>query len=319
MTAEAAGLEVSDLRVTYGTAGGGTLTAVDGVSLRVPPGRALGLVGESGCGKTTVARSIIGLVRPDAGEVTLDGAVLRPRRSQEEQRAVQMVFQDPFSSLNPRLTVRRVLTQLLAVHGLARGAAAGRRCAELMELVGLPAEALDRLPGSFSGGQRQRIAIARALAVQPRVLVADEPVSALDVSVQAVILAVFSQLQEQFGIGLLLISHNLAVVRRVCDQVAVMYLGRIVELASRDEIFADPRHPYTRALLAAAPRLHGEAGPVPIRLEVPTDASRPAGCSFHPRCPLATDLCRTQDPALSPVAGRAGHQAACHYRDDPPG
>ena len=314
-----AGLAVSGLRVTYGAPGGGTLTAVDGVSLSVPPGRALGLVGESGCGKTTVARSIVGLVAPDAGEVSLDGERLGPRRSRAQQRAVQMVFQDPYSSLNPRLTVRRVLTQLLAVHQLATGAAAEQRCAELMELVGLPADALDRLPGSFSGGQRQRVAIARALAVEPRVLVADEPVSALDVSVQAVILGVFSQLQEQFGIGLLLISHNLAVVRRVCDEVAVMYLGRIVELADRDAIFSDPRHPYTRALLAAAPRLHGEAGPVPIRLEVPTDAHRPSGCAFHPRCPLATDLCRAEDPVLAPVAARPGHLAACHYRDEPPG
>jgi oligopeptide/dipeptide ABC transporter ATP-binding protein len=318
MTA-AAGLEVSELRVTYAAPGGSALTAVDGVSLSVPPGRALGLVGESGCGKTTVARSIVGLVRPDAGEIRLDGEVLGPRRSRAEQRAVQLVFQDPYSSLNPRLTVRRVLTQLLAVHGLASGPAAERRCAELMELVGLPADALDRLPGSFSGGQRQRVAIARALAVEPSVLVADEPVSALDVSVQAVILGVFSRLQEQFGIGLLLISHNLAVVRRVCDQVAVMYLGRIVEIADRAQIFSDPRHPYTRALLAAAPRLHGPAGPVPIRLEVPTDAGRPAGCSFHPRCPLATDLCRAEEPALSPVAAAAGHLAACHYRDAAPG
>ena len=281
----AAGLEVRDLRVTYGAPGGGTLTAVDGVSLSVPPGAALGLVGESGCGKTTVARSIVGLVTPDAGEIALDGAPLRPRRSRAEQRAVQMVFQDPYSSLNPRLTVRRVLTQLLAVHGLASGPAAAQRCAELMELVGLPADALDRLPGSFSGGQRQRVAIARALAVEPRVLVADEPVSALDVSVQAVILSLFSRLQEQFGIGVLLISHNLAVVQRVCDQVAVMYLGKIVETAGRAEIFSDPRHPYTRALLAAAPRLHGPPAPVPIRLEVPRDAGRPAGLRLPPALP----------------------------------
>jgi oligopeptide/dipeptide ABC transporter ATP-binding protein len=315
----AAGLEVSDLRVTYGAPGGGTLTAVDGVSLSVPPGRSLGLVGESGCGKTTVARSIVGLVRPGAGEVRLDGEPLGPRRSRAEQRAVQMVFQDPFSSLNPRLTVRRVLTQLLAVHGLASGPDAERRCAGLMDRVGLPADALDRLPGSFSGGQRQRVAIARALAVEPRVLVADEPVSALDVSVQAVILSLFSQLQEQSGISLLLISHNLAVVRRVCDRVAVMYLGKIVETADRAEIFSDPRHPYTRALLAAAPRLHGPPAPAPIRLEVPADAGRPDGCAFHPRCPLATDLCRAEAPVLSPVAARAGHTAACHYRDEAPG
>jgi oligopeptide/dipeptide ABC transporter ATP-binding protein len=308
-------LEVDALRVTYPAHGGGSLTAVDGVSLSVPAGAALGLVGESGCGKTTIARSIVGLARPSAGEIRLDGAVLGARRSRSQQRAVQMVFQDPFSSLNPRLTVRRVLTELLTVHGLASGSEADVRCAELIEQVGLPADALDRLPGSFSGGQRQRVAIARALAVQPRILVADEPVSALDVSIQAVILATFSRLQDQFGIGVLLISHNLAVVRQVCQRVAVMYLGRIVEIADSSEIFASPRHPYTRALIAAAPRLHAPAAPVPLRLEVPRDASRPSGCAFHPRCPLATDRCRAEDPELTQVTGLQGHLAACHYRD----
>jgi oligopeptide/dipeptide ABC transporter ATP-binding protein len=308
-------LDIRDLRVSYPATGRSVLRAVDGVSLSVPVAGAVGLVGESGCGKTTVARSIVGLTRPSSGQILLDGNVLGPRRSRAQQRAVQMVFQDPYSSLNPRLTVRRVLTELLAVHGLATGPAAARRCAELVEQVGLPADALDRLPVSFSGGQRQRVAIARALAVEPRLLVADEPVSALDVSVQAVILATFSQLRERLGLGLLLISHNLAVVRQVCEQVAVMYLGRIVEIAGRDEIFGSPRHPYTRALLAAAPRLHGPPAPVPIRLEVPADASRPRGCAFHPRCPLATDLCRTEEPQLVQVTGPQGHLAACHYRD----
>ena len=312
-------LEVDGLRVSYPAHGGGHLMAVDGVSLTVPTGGALGLVGESGCGKTTIARSIVGLVRPSSGEIRLDGSALGARRSRSQQRAVQMVFQDPYSSLNPRLTVRRVLAELLAVHGLASGPASDRRCAELIEQVGLPADALDRLPGSFSGGQRQRVAIARALAVQPRILVADEPVSALDVSIQAVILATFSQLQGQFGIGLLLISHNLAVVRQVCERVAVMYLGRIVELADTAEIFANPRHPYTRALIAAAPRLHAPAAPVPLRLEVPRDASRPSGCSFHPRCPLATDKCRAEEPELMQITGPHGHLASCHYRDQPVG
>jgi oligopeptide/dipeptide ABC transporter ATP-binding protein len=310
-------LDIRDLRVSYPAAGGSVLRAVDGVSLSVAAGRAVGLVGESGCGKSTVARSIVGLTRPSSGQILLDGQLLGARRSRAQQRAVQMVFQDPYSSLNPRLTVRRVLTELLAVHGLATGPAAARRCAELVDQVGLAADALDRLPVSFSGGQRQRVAIARALAVQPRVLVADEPVSALDVSVQAVILATFGQLQEQLGLGLLLISHNLAVVRQVCERVAVMYLGRIVEIADRDEIFGSPRHPYTRALLAAAPRLHAPPAPVPIRLEVPADASRPRGCAFHPRCPLATDRCRTEEPELTQVSGPQGHLAACHYRDRP--
>jgi oligopeptide transport system ATP-binding protein len=310
-------LDIRDLRVSYPAAGGSVLRAVDGVSLSVAAGGAVGLVGESGCGKSTVARSIVGLTRPSSGQILLDGQLLGARRSRAQQRAVQMVFQDPYSSLNPRLTVRRVLTELLAVHGLATGPAAARRCAELVDQVGLAADALDRLPVSFSGGQRQRVAIARALAVQPRVLVADEPVSALDVSVQAVILATFGQLQEQLGLGLLLISHNLAVVRQVCERVAVMYLGRIVEIADRDEIFGSPRHPYTRALLTAAPRLHAPPAPVPIRLEVPADASRPRGCAFHPRCPLATDRCRTEEPELTQASGPQGHLAACHYRDEP--
>jgi peptide/nickel transport system ATP-binding protein len=310
-------LEIRNLGVTYPAADRSVLRAVDGVSLSVAAGGAVGLVGESGCGKTTVARSIVGLTRPSSGQILLDGHVLGARRSRAQQRAVQMVFQDPYSSLNPRLTVRRVLAELLAVHGLATGPAAALRCAELAEQVGLPADALDRLPVSFSGGQRQRVAIARALAVEPRVLVADEPVSALDVSVQAVILATFSQLQKRLGLGLLLISHNLAVVRQVCDRVAVMYLGRIVEIGDRDEIFGSPRHPYTRALLAAAPRLHAPPAPVPIRLEVPADASRLRGCSFHPRCPLATDRCRTEEPELAQVTGPQGHLAACHYRDQP--
>jgi oligopeptide/dipeptide ABC transporter ATP-binding protein len=310
-------LDIRDLRVSYPAAGRSVLRAVDGVSLSVAAGGAVGLVGESGCGKTTVARSIVGLTRPSSGQILLDGHALGARRSRAQQRAVQMVFQDPYSSLNPRLTVRQVLAELLAVHGLATGPTAASRCAELVKQVGLPVDALDRLPVSFSGGQRQRVAIARALAVEPRLLVADEPVSALDVSVQAVILATFSELRERLGLGLLLISHNLAVVRQVCEQVAVMYLGRIVEIAGRDEIFGSPRHPYTRALLAAAPRLNAPPAPVPIRLEVPADASLPSGCAFHPRCPLATDRCRTEEPQLIQVTGLQSHLAACHYRDQP--
>ncbi len=309
-------LEVDALHVSYPLPAGGELRAVDGVSLAMPAGGALGLVGESGCGKTTVARAIVGLTRPGSGHVRLDGQELGPRRTSVQRRAVQMVFQDPYSSLNPRLTVGQVLTELLAAHGLARGAAAAARSAELISQVGLPPDTLDRRPGSFSGGQRQRIAIARALAVEPRVVVADEPVSALDVSVQALILATFRALRDSHGIGLLLISHNLAVVREVCEQVAVMYLGRIVEFADRDGIFGNPRHPYTRALLAAAPRLHAPPAPVPIRLEVPLDASRPTGCSFHPRCPRATDRCRTEEPELMQIAGPRGHLAACHYCDE---
>jgi oligopeptide/dipeptide ABC transporter ATP-binding protein len=316
---EAPALEVAGLRVSYPLPGGGQLRAVDGVSLTVAAGGAVGLVGESGCGKTTVARAAAGLIRAGAGQIRLDGEELGARRTRAQRRAVQMVFQDPYSSLNPRLTIRQVLTELLAANGLARGAEAAARSAEVLSQVGLPPDTLDRLPGSFSGGQRQRIAIARALVVRPRLVVADEPVSALDVSVQALILATFRALRDSHGIGLLLISHNLAVVREVCEQVAVMYLGRIVEVADRDEIFRNPRHPYTRALLAAAPRLHEPPAAVPLALEVPRDAGRPAGCAFHPRCPLATPRCRTEEPELMQIAGPPGHLSACHYRDTPAG
>jgi ABC-type glutathione transport system ATPase component len=250
-----AALSASDLHVTFHRAGQAPVVAVDGVSLTVPAGGAVGLVGESGSGKSTVARMITGIQTPDSGTVTLDGVLLPPRRTREQHRAVQLVFQDPYSSLNPRRTIRSMLRELLAVHGLARGEAADHRCAELMARVGLPEAALDRRPSAFSGGQRQRIAIARALAVEPTVIVADEPVSALDVSIQATILELFASLRSELGVSLLLISHNLAVVRQLCDQVAVMNRGRIVEYGERDQIFSAPQDAYTRTLLDAVPRL----------------------------------------------------------------
>jgi ABC-type glutathione transport system ATPase component len=250
-----AALTVEEVRVTFHRRDQAPVVAVDGVSLGVPAAGAVGLVGESGCGKSTLARVITGIQKPDQGEVRLDGQALPPRRNRSQRRQIQLVFQDPYSSLNPRRTIRSVLSELLAVHQLARGEAASRRCAELMALVGLPTAALDRKPAAFSGGQRQRLAIARALAVEPSVIVADEPVSALDVSIQATILELFARLRAELGLGLLLISHNLAVVRQLCDQVAVMSEGRIVELGERDQIFSAPQHPYTRILLDAVPRL----------------------------------------------------------------
>jgi oligopeptide transport system ATP-binding protein len=316
ITAKAASLEIDDLSVTFPTPAG-PLHAVDSVSLTLEAGETLGLVGESGSGKTTVARCIAGLQTPDSGTLRLDGKELAVRRSRAEHRAIQIVFQDPFSSLNPRLSVRKVLTQLLAVHDLARGAAAEARCRELMELVGLPAAALDGYPSAFSGGQRQRIAIARALAVEPRVLVADEPTSALDVSIQATILGLFDELRRELSISILMISHNLAAVRHLCERVAVMYLGRIVEVAPRDELFADPRHPYTQALLEAAPRMHAAPHETRPRLigEPPSATNRPSGCAFHPRCPRAREICSVDRPELEPIAGRPG-LAACHFRDE---
>jgi oligopeptide/dipeptide ABC transporter ATP-binding protein len=313
---DAALIEIADLSVTF-HAHGGVLRAVDSVSLRLLAGETLGLVGESGCGKTTVAKCIVGLQQPDAGRISLDGVELSRRRTRSEHRAVQMVFQDPYSSLNPRLSVRRALIELLAVHGLARGRVAEARCRELMDLVGLPASALDGYPSAFSGGQRQRIAIARALSVEPRVLVADEPTSALDVSVQATILSLFADLQARLGISVLLISHNLAAVRQLCHRLAVMYLGRIVEVGKRAAIFSDPRHPYTQALLEAAPRIRSQDGLARPRLrgEPPSPTDRPTGCPFHPRCPRAEPICAVELPPLAP-ARDTGELAACHFRDE---
>ena len=309
-------LEVEDLTVTFHSRGA-RLLAVESVSLSLPAGETLGLVGESGCGKTTLARCITGLIRPDRGRIVLDGTELSHRRTRAEHRAVQMVFQDPYSSLNPRLTVRSTLTELLAVHGLARGPAAAERCRELMSVVGLPWSALGGYPSAFSGGQRQRLAIARALAVEPSVLVVDEPTSSLDVSVQATILALFEDLRSRLGISILMISHNLAAVRHLSDRVAVMYVGRIVEVGSRSEIFGDARHPYTQALLAAAPRIRGEAGRhLPqLRGEPPSPTNRPSGCPFHPRCPRAEDICAVELPPLAPARDTNG-VAACHFRDE---
>jgi oligopeptide transport system ATP-binding protein len=305
--------------------------AVDGVDLAVWPGEALGLVGESGSGKTTVARALLGLIQPSAGEIAFQGRVLPPRRERAERRRVQMVFQDPYSSLNPRMTVGDTLRELLRTHRLVPRSQVDARCLELLELVGLGRDALGAYPRQFSGGQRQRVAIARAIALEPDVLVADEPVSALDVSVQATILNLLKDLQRELGLSLLLIAHNLAVVRHLCDRVAVMYLGRIVETAPAETLFADPRHPYTQGLLRAIPRLRsaGGAETVAVRGDPPSPLRLPEGCRFHPRCPVAQDRCRVEDPALTsgPSADPPGegdlaahgegdlaaHSAACHF------
>jgi oligopeptide/dipeptide ABC transporter ATP-binding protein len=317
-------LVVDDVHAYFNVKGYGLVRAVDGVSLQVAAGEIVGLVGESGCGKTTVGRCITGEVLPRSGEVRLDGVVLGRRRSREQRRAVQMIFQDPGTSLNPRMSVRQVLAELVRVHDLVPRAGVEQRCRELMGLVGLPARALDGYAHQFSGGQRQRIAIARALAVEPRLLVADEPVSALDVSVQATILQLFDELRERLGLAILLVSHNLAVVRHLSDRIAVMYLGRIVESAARDDLFADPRAPYTRVLLAAAPRL-SQVGHTPepgLSGEPPSAVDVPAGCRFHPRCGRAEDLCAEEDPPLAPAdddraaADGPDHLAACHFRSE---
>ena len=314
VTQTAALLAVNDLHVTFRTTAG-VLRAVDGVSLELGSGRTLGLVGESGCGKTTVARCVAGLLKPESGSIRLEGHELPARRNRKQHRAVQIVFQDPYSSLNPRLAVRSTLRELLAVHGIARGPAAEARSRELLELVGLTPDALDRYPSAFSGGQRQRVAIARALAVEPKVLVADEPTSALDVSIQATILALFADLRSRLGLSILLISHDLGTIRSLCDDVAVMYLGRIVESGPRSRVFEDPRHPYTQALLAAAPRLRGSRTAIRLSGEPPSPIDRPTGCPFHPRCPRAEARCGVEAPALLAPAGVPG-VVACHFRDE---
>ena len=311
-------LEATGLNVSFPAGAGQRLTAVEDVSFTVSEGETLGIVGESGSGKSTVAKCLVGLLHPDSGGVCFRGVPLGARRTREQRRAIQLVFQDPFSSLNPRLPVRSVLEELLLFHGLAQGDSLGRRCRELMSLVGLSEDALAGYPSSFSGGQRQRIAIARALAVEPQVVVADEPISALDVSVQAAILALFADLRDRLGIGIVLISHNLAAVRHVCDRTAVMYLGRIVEVGDKAQIFGDPRHPYARALLAAAPRLRPGSGRPVVRLkgEPPSMTARPSGCPFHPRCPRAEGICAEILPGLLPVPPGSDHLAACHFREE---
>jgi oligopeptide transport system ATP-binding protein len=291
------------------------LRAVDGVDLQIERGEALALVGESGSGKSTLARALAGLLSPDAGQIRLDGKVLPGRRSRADQRKIQMVFQDPYSSLNPRMTVGGMLHELLRVHHIVAGNEVESYTRELLGLVGLGEDAVHAYPRQFSGGQRQRVAIARALALRPELLIADEPVSALDVSVQATILNLLQDLRAELGLTLLLISHNLAVVRHLCDRVAVMYLGRIIEVAPTETLFARPRHPYTAGLLAAIPRLtFAAAGDAPaVQGDPPSPLRIPTGCRFRTRCPMAQEICEREDPALTSSASDPAHSAACHF------
>ncbi|MCE1239515.1 MAG: ABC transporter ATP-binding protein [Azonexaceae bacterium] len=298
----------------------GHVRAVDGVSLAISPGRTLALVGESGCGKTTVGKALLQLIRPTAGSVRLAGHELvgaDARRLRDARRLAQMVFQDPFASLNPRLRIGEIIGEGLTALAVGGKNADGPRVAiaALLAQVGLPADAVDRFPHEFSGGQRQRIAIARALAVQPQLLVCDEPTSALDVSVQAQILNLLKTLQAELGVAYLFITHNFAVVEYLAHDIAVMYLGRIVEQGGAEEVLGRPRHPYTRALLSAVPvpRLDGGGRRIALAGETPSPANPPAGCHFHPRCPKADARCREVYPAV--VMSSATHAVACHHPD----
>ncbi len=296
----------------------GRVRAVDDVSFDLRQGETLGLVGESGCGKSTLCRSLLQLLAPTSGSVRFEGTELvgRSRRGLRPlRREMQMIFQDPYASLNPRKRVGQIVGDPLRLHDIASGGELRRQVQELLERVGLSAEHYNRYPHEFSGGQRQRIGIARALALRPKLIVADEPVSALDVSIRAQILNLLEELQDDFGLTYIFVAHDLGVIRHMSDRIAVMYLGKIVELAPADELYARPIHPYTAALLSAVPipdpKENRNREPLVIEGDVPSPADPPPGCSFHTRCPWATEVCRTDEPPLTDH-GR-DHVAACHH------
>ena len=299
----------------------GSVRAVDGVSFELAKGETLGLVGESGCGKSTTGRCILRLIEPTSGEVWFEGRNV-VGLGREAMRALcrdmQIIFQDPYASLDPRMTVGAIVGEALVIHNLTSTESQYReRIVELLETVGLHADHLRRYPHEFSGGQRQRIGIARALAVSPKLIVCDEPVSALDVSIQAQVINLLEDLQQKFDLTYLFIAHDLSVVEHISDRVAVMYLGRIVEIAPARELYTTPRHPYTEALLSAVPIPEPGLKRTRIRLvgDVPNPINPPSGCHFHPRCPKVMERCKTESPAFRQVSG--GHWAACHLNDSP--
>ena len=289
------------------------LTAVDDVCLSIGRGESVGIVGESGCGKSTLAKALVGLVPPSGGTIRLDRSPLTRHRDPATLRLIQMVFQDPGSSLNPSLSVGRMLSEILRVHSLVPRAQVAQRCAELMDLVELPARVLEARPRALSGGQRQRVAIARALSLEPEVLIADEAVAALDVSVQAPILNLFTSLRDTLNLTMLFISHDLAVVRHVSKRVVVMYLGAVVEDRPTEQLFGDPRHPYTRALMTAAPKFGTKKVPGESALagEPPSPLDLPSGCRFRTRCPRAQQLCAETEPVLE--GPTPASRVACHF------
>ena len=312
-------LQVTELTKHFAARQGkGSIRAVDGVSLTLKSGGTLGVVGESGCGKSTLGRTILRLVEPTSGEVLFDNVdllSLSPSALRDKRREMQMIFQDPFASLDPRLDVGAIVAEPLVIHGI--GDRKSRRAAvlELLETVGLEADAVKLYPHEFSGGQRQRIGIARAVALRPRLIIADEPVSALDVSIQSQILNLLVELRQRFGLSYIFISHDLAVVEHVSDTVAVMYLGRIVETAATEELFARPSHPYTEALISAVPQIEPSRRGTRIVLkgEMPDPENPPPGCPFHPRCPRAMDLCSSAPPNETDIGSEGRpHFVRCH-------
>ena len=316
-------LKVSHLKKYFPVTSGvfmrrtGWIHAVDDVSLAVEEGETLGIVGESGCGKTTLGRCIMGLYAPTHGRVEIQGssiARLNSAARRELARTIQMIFQDPFESLNPRQTVRQVLEEKYHIQG-RKDLDMEAEIRGLMEQVGLPVDALSKFPHEFSGGQRQRIGIARAVSLAPKIIICDEPVSALDVSVQSKILNLLLELQENMGLTYVFISHDLSVVRHISDRIAVMYLGKIMEVASTEAIYEQTRHPYTRALLSAIPEPDPTVPPTPLLLtgEVPSVENPPRGCRFHTRCPHVQDICRSQEPELAAKPDALDHFSACHF------
>jgi oligopeptide/dipeptide ABC transporter ATP-binding protein len=320
---------VEDLKVYFPIKSGlvfdrhvGDVKAVDGVSFDIKRGETLGLVGESGCGKTTVGRTILRLYDPTEGRIVFDGndiGALSQRDLRKLRGRMQMVFQDPYSSLNPRQAVGNLIAEPLKVHGIATGKNARKRVEKLLDVVGLSSAAAGRYPHEFSGGQRQRIGLARALALNPDLIVADEPVSALDVSIQAQMVNLLEELQSEFDLTYLFIAHDLAVVRHISDRIAVMYLGKIVEVASADDLYVSPRHPYTMALLSAVPipdpEIESTRERILLKGDLPSPANPPSGCRFHTRCPFRqAKRCDTEDPQLRVLS--EGHVAACHYAED---
>ncbi|MGC4389495.1 MULTISPECIES: ABC transporter ATP-binding protein [unclassified Agrobacterium] len=306
-------LSVHSLSTHY-TGGRGTVRAVDDVSLNIEAGETVALVGESGCGKSSLGKSLMRLVEPSSGRITFKGADVTAMTSSELRgirRRIQMIFQDPFASLNPRQTVRTILTGPLKVHGIGDRARQREIVEAIVTQVGLPADSLDRYPHEFSGGQRQRIGIARALVLEPELVVCDEPVSALDLSIQAQILNLLVEMKKRLSLSYLFVSHDLSVVRYFSDRVLVMYLGKIVESAPTSELWASPKHPYTRALLAAVPDPARRKQAAPISGDLPSPHDPPSGCRFHTRCPLATDLCREKAPDYT-LFGK-NHAVACHH------